>query len=74
MAEAIAGVRRDVRQPLVVGVMGSGHIEYGDGVPHQLAALGVDDVATALPWPADIEYPIHDLPIANVIFGVAPAP
>jgi hypothetical protein len=32
MAEAIAGARRDARQPLVVGIMGSGHIEYGDGV------------------------------------------
>jgi hypothetical protein len=29
--------------------MGSRHIEYGDGVPYQLAALGIDDVATALP-------------------------
>ena len=74
MAEAIAGARRDARQPLVVGIMGSGHIEYGDGVPHQLAALGVDDVATALPWPADTEYPIHDPPIADVLFGVVPTP
>jgi uncharacterized iron-regulated protein len=74
MAEVIAGARRDARQPLIVGIMGSGHIEYGDGVPHQLAALGMDDVATALPWPADIEYPIHDPPIADVLFGVAPAP
>ena len=41
MAEAIAGARRDTRQPLVVGIMGSGHIEYGDGVPYQLAALGI---------------------------------
>jgi hypothetical protein len=51
-----------------------GHIEYGDGVPYQLAALGIDDVATALPWPADAEYPIHDPPIADILFGVAPAP
>ena len=49
MAEAIAGARRDARQPLVVGIMGSGHIEYGDGVPYQLAALGVDDVAPRCP-------------------------
>jgi uncharacterized iron-regulated protein len=74
MAEAIAGVCRDARQPLVVGIMGSGHIEYGDGVPHQLSALGVDDVATALPWPAETEYPIHDSPIADFLFGVEPAP
>jgi uncharacterized iron-regulated protein len=73
MAEAIAGARRNGR-PLVVGIMGSGHVEYGDGVPHQLAALGVDDVATALPWCADTDYPIHDPPIADVLFGVAPRP
>lgn len=72
MAEAIAGARRDGRRPLVVGVMGSGHVEYGDGVPHQLAALGVDDVTTALPWRADTDYPIHDPPVADVLFGVAP--
>ena len=74
MAEAIADARRDARQPLVVGIMGSGHIEYGNGVPHQLAALGVNCVATALPWPADTDYPIHDPPIADVLFGVPPAP
>lgn len=74
MAEVIAGARRDSRQPLVVGIMGSGHIEYGDGVPYQLAALRIDDVATVLPWPADTEYPIHDPPIADVLFGVEPAP
>jgi uncharacterized iron-regulated protein len=74
MAEAIAGVRRGARKPLVVGIMGSGHIEYGDGVPYQLAALGIDDVATALPWPAGTENPIHDPPIADALFGVAPAP
>jgi uncharacterized iron-regulated protein len=74
MAEAIAGARRDARRPLIVGVMGSGHIEYGDGVPHQLAALGVDDVATALPWPAHTDYPVHDPPIADVLFGVASPP
>ena len=74
MAEAIADAQRGARRPLVVGIMGSGHIEYGDGVPYQLAALGIDDVATALPWPADTEYPIHDPPIADVLFGVVPAP
>jgi uncharacterized iron-regulated protein len=29
MAEAIAGTRRDGRRPLVVGIVGSGHVEYG---------------------------------------------
>ena len=71
MAEAIAGVRGSGR-PLVVGIMGSGHVEYGDGVAHQLAALGIEDVATALPWPADREFPAGHPRIANVLFGVTP--
>jgi uncharacterized iron-regulated protein len=74
MAEAIAGARRGGRRPLVVGIMGSGHVEYGDGVPYQLAALGVDDVATALPWCADTDYPAAPPRIADVLFGVAPSP
>ena len=51
--------------------MRSGHVEYGDGVPRQLAALWVDDVTTAPPWWADTDDPIHDHPIADVLFGVA---
>ena len=73
MAEAIAGARRDGRRPLVVGIMGSGHVEYRDGVPHQLAALGVNDVATALPWPAGADCPAHNPRIADVLFGLAPS-
>lgn len=71
MAEAIAGARDDYRRPLIVGIMGSGHIEYGDGVPRQLTALGIEDVATALPWPADTPCPAGDPPVADFLFGVA---
>jgi uncharacterized iron-regulated protein len=72
MAEAIAGTRRD-RKPLVVGIMGQGHVEFGHGVAHQLAAMGVDDVATALPWPAAGACAAPDPRIADVVFGVAPS-
>jgi uncharacterized iron-regulated protein len=71
MAEAIARARHGQGRPLVIGIMGSGHVEYGDGVPRQLAALGVDDVAAALPWPAGAECPISDPPVADFLFGVA---
>lgn len=71
MAEALVAGRRE-KEPLIVGVMGQGHMEYRDGVVHQLAALGVDDVATALPWPADAECKRPDPRIANFVFGVAP--
>jgi membrane-associated protease RseP (regulator of RpoE activity) len=36
--------------PLVVGVMGSGHLQFGHGVPHQLRALGIADAYTMLPF------------------------
>jgi uncharacterized iron-regulated protein len=73
MAEAIARVCRDRPRALAVGIMGRGHIEYGDGVPHQLAAMGIDNIATALPWPVDTDCPRHNPPIADLLFGVAPA-
>jgi uncharacterized iron-regulated protein len=71
MAEAIASARRD-KDPLIVGIMGQGHMEYRDGVVHQLAALGIEDVATALPWPVDAECRRPDPKIADLVFGVAP--
>jgi uncharacterized iron-regulated protein len=72
MAEAIAGTRKVGQGPVVIGVVGSGHIEYGDGIPRQLAALGVGHIATALPWRAGTECPAHDPQIADLLFGVAP--
>lgn len=36
-------------RPLVVGIMGSGHIRFGHGVQHQLGSLGVSKVASLLP-------------------------
>jgi len=52
MAEALA--RRvasadSPQRPLVVGIMGSGHIRFGHGVAHQLRDLGVARVASLLP-------------------------
>ena len=72
MAEAIAGARRKPRRPLVVAIMGSGHVEYGDGVVRQLAALGVNDVVTALPWDSGADCTPPDRGVANLAFGLAP--
>ena len=72
MAEAIADALRGQQRRLVVGILGSGHIEYGDGVPHQLAALELGNVATALPWPAGAECPASTTPVADLLFGVEP--
>ncbi|MDH3580912.1 MAG: ChaN family lipoprotein, partial [Hyphomicrobiales bacterium] len=49
MAEALAAARQRRPAALVVGIIGSGHIRYRHGVPHQLADLGIADAAVLLP-------------------------
>lgn len=60
------------KSPLVVGIMGSGHILHGFGVPHQLKDLGVTKITSLLPW--DTDRPCRQLAAgyADAVFGVAP--
>ena len=53
MAEALAEALDDHPQALAVGVLGRGHIEHRHGVPHQLADLGISDVAVLIPMEAE---------------------
>lgn len=55
MAEAMAKRLGDAaaERPLVVGIMGGGHIRNGYGVPHQLRDLGVKRIGTLLPFSAE---------------------
>ncbi len=76
MAQAMAEVRRAGGDPLIVAVIGGGHVEYGHGVPHQLRSLKLRGGAVLLPWDAD--RPCTDLtagdgtPVADAVFGVSP--
>ena len=49
MAEAIAAHRARTPQSPMVALMGAGHLEGREGVPHQLAALGVADALVLIP-------------------------
>lgn len=49
MAEALAQAVRDQPGALAIGIMGRGHVEQGHGVAHQLRALGVEKIYSALP-------------------------
>lgn len=50
MAEALARrTGQGTQRPLVVGIMGAGHVRYGYGVAHQLRDLGVNSIGTLLP-------------------------
>ena len=70
MAEALADAHRADEDALVVGIIGSGHLEYGHGIPHQLADLGIDDVAVLLPVESDSCALGADL--ADAVFIVEP--
>ncbi len=71
MAEAIAAALRRHPRSLVVGIMGRGHVEHGDGVPHQLRDLGIADTMLLLPWDRDAECATLVAGLADAVFGVA---
>jgi uncharacterized iron-regulated protein len=72
LAEGLADAAHAYPDALVVGIMGSGHLEQGQGVPHQLAALGVRDVTVLLPWDTDRECAPLVPDVADAVFGIAP--
>ncbi len=77
MAEALARAsttRPAADKPLVVGVMGSGHIRYGYGVPHQLRDLGVKNVGTLLPVSAGLDCKELRRGLADAVFAVPQSP
>lgn len=53
--------------PLVIGIIGRGHLEYGYGTPYQLADLGIDRIAIALPTDGPFD-PQHEANIADALF------
>lgn len=57
--------------PLVIGIVGRGHLEYGYGTPFQLADLGVDRVSVLLPTDTDYD-PARDLNIADALYRLPP--
>lgn len=77
MAEALSlEVSQDGRKnpTLVVGIMGSGHIRYGHGVPHQLSYLGVPKVASLLPVALDGECLHLEDGLATAVFTMPKKP
>ncbi len=74
MAQRLAERLRPEASPLVVGIMGSGHLRDGYGVPFQLKDLGVRSVATALPWDEDDACGSLHPGLATVVYGVQARP
>jgi hypothetical protein len=71
MAEALVAATKRHGAPLVVGVMGTGHLSHGYGVPYQLRALGIADFVALLPWDRAAQCKNLVAGLADAVFGVA---
>jgi len=70
MAEALAGAKRKFPDATVVGILGSGHVEDGHGVPHQLTDLGVTTQTSFIPVAADSACKLIGTDYADALFIV----
>lgn len=68
MAQALADAAARPEAPLVVGILGTGHLEKGYGVPYQLADLGADDNAVFIPMPPEESCEAYRDEVADALF------
>ena len=77
MAQALAETSARNPDALVVGIMGSGHIERGEGVQRQIENLGIKHIVSLLPWNPDADCAKLTSGLATAVFGLPvaqPAP
>ena len=68
MAEALASAKRKFSDATIVGILGSGHVEGGHGVPHQLKDLGIAGLTTLIPVSADAACTLVGTSYADAVF------
>lgn len=75
-AQALVQPLQDVatKRPLVVGIMGAGHVRHGEGVAHQLRELGVSRIGTLLPVSARADCEKLEPRLADAVFALPVAP
>lgn len=72
MAEALAARLKAAPEPrpLVVGIMGAGHVRFGYGVPHQLRELGVSNIGMLLPVSSAADCAELKPKLADAVFAI----
>ncbi len=70
MAEALSTARKQNPAARIVGIMGSGHVSYFHGVPHQLNDLGHRDVAVMIPVKTSAACTLVGVGYADALFTV----
>jgi uncharacterized iron-regulated protein len=68
IAEALAEARQNFGNAVVVGILGSGHVAGGHGVPRQLRALGIYEPASLIPAAVDMACTLIGTGYADAIF------
>jgi uncharacterized iron-regulated protein len=68
MAEALAGAKRKYSDATIVGILGSGHVEGGHGVPHQLKDLGITVPMSFIPVSVDEACKLVGTSYADAVF------
>jgi uncharacterized iron-regulated protein len=68
MAQALAGARQNFANAVVVGIVGSGHVAGGHGVPRQLRALGVYEPSSLIPATVEIACSLIGTGYADAVF------
>lgn len=70
MAEALAAAHRRDPSATLVGIVGRGHLEYGYGIPHQLADMGIEEVDVLLPLDSNDDCDPLPTELASAVFVV----
>jgi len=68
MAQGLADAAERPNAPLVVGILGTGHLEKGFGVPHQLKDLGAENSAVFIPVPPAESCEAYQDEVADALF------
>lgn len=68
MAEALVSAKRKSTNTTVVGILGSGHVADGHGVPDQLRALGISEQKTFIPVSVDTACTLVGTAYADAVF------
>jgi hypothetical protein len=66
----LAAAHRRDSKAIVVGIVGRGHLEFGYGIPHQLADMGIDDVDVLLPLDSTDSCDPLSADLASAVFVV----
>ena len=72
MAQALAAASERPNAPLVVGVLGSGHLEGGFGVPYQLEDLGAENATVFMPVAPAESCDDYKQEVADALFVLPP--